>query len=99
MTLPTISTSKRPRNVCERYQHFGAVMPADGGRAQLTPEVSARRRKAAKQATGRRAQEDVSDVQHRPAGDGPLLLLRRLSTDYCAAGASHRRASTATPRR
>ena len=32
------------------YQHFGAVMPADGGRAQLTPEVTARRRKAAKQA-------------------------------------------------
>jgi hypothetical protein len=32
------------------YQHFGAVMPADGGRAQLTPQVTARRRKAAKQA-------------------------------------------------
>jgi hypothetical protein len=32
------------------YRHFGAVMPADGGRAQLTPEVTARRRKAAKQA-------------------------------------------------
>jgi hypothetical protein len=32
------------------YQHFDAVMPADGGRAQLPPEVTARRRKAAKQA-------------------------------------------------
>ena len=32
------------------YRHFGAVMPADGGRAQLTPEVTARRRRAAKQA-------------------------------------------------
>ena len=32
------------------YKHFGATMPADGGHAQLTPEVSARRRKAAKQA-------------------------------------------------
>jgi hypothetical protein len=32
------------------YQHFGATMPADGGRAQLTSEVTARRRKAAKQA-------------------------------------------------
>ena len=32
------------------YQHFGAVMPADGGHAQLPPEVTARRRKAAKQA-------------------------------------------------
>jgi hypothetical protein len=32
------------------YQHFGAVMPSDGGRAQLPPEVTARRRKAAKQA-------------------------------------------------
>jgi hypothetical protein len=32
------------------YQHFGATMPADGGRAQFTPEVTARRRKAAKQA-------------------------------------------------
>ena len=32
------------------YQHFGAVMPADGGRAQLTPEVMTKRRKAARQA-------------------------------------------------
>ena len=32
------------------YRHFGAVMPADGGRAQLTPEEMVRRRKAAKQA-------------------------------------------------
>jgi hypothetical protein len=32
------------------YRHFGAVMPADGGRAMLTPEETARRRKAAKQA-------------------------------------------------
>jgi hypothetical protein len=32
------------------YRHFGAVMPADGGHAQLTPEVTARRRRAAKQA-------------------------------------------------
>ena len=32
------------------YRHFGAVMPADGGHAKLTPEVTARRRKAAKKA-------------------------------------------------
>jgi hypothetical protein len=32
------------------YSHFGAVMPADGGHAQLTPEETVRRRKAAKQA-------------------------------------------------
>ena len=32
------------------YRHFGAVMPADGGHATLTPEETARRRKAAKQA-------------------------------------------------
>jgi len=32
------------------YQHFGAVMPADGGHAQMTREVTLRRRKAAKQA-------------------------------------------------
>jgi hypothetical protein len=32
------------------YQHFGAVMPDGGGRARLTPQVMARRRKAAKQA-------------------------------------------------
>jgi hypothetical protein len=32
------------------YQHFGATMPADGGRAQLTAEETLRRRKAAKQA-------------------------------------------------
>ncbi len=32
------------------YRYFGAVMPSDGGHAQLTPEVTARRRRAAKQA-------------------------------------------------
>jgi hypothetical protein len=32
------------------YEYFGAVMPADGGRPQLPPEVTARRRKAAKAA-------------------------------------------------
>jgi hypothetical protein len=32
------------------YQHFGAVMPADGGHAQMTREVMLRRRKAAKAA-------------------------------------------------
>jgi hypothetical protein len=37
----------------ECYRHFGAVMPADGGSAQFTPEV-AKRRTTAK----RRARED-----------------------------------------
>jgi hypothetical protein len=32
------------------YRHFEAAMPPDGGHAQLTPEVTARRRRAAKQA-------------------------------------------------
>ena len=32
------------------YEHFGATLPADGGRPTLPREVSARRRKAAKEA-------------------------------------------------
>ena len=32
------------------YENFGAVMPADGGRPQMTREVTARRRKLAKAA-------------------------------------------------
>ena len=57
VALAKISGADAPEDVDQHaaeerlrcYQHFGAVMPAEGGRAMLTPQVSARRRKAAKQ--------------------------------------------------
>ena len=77
------------------YQHFGAVMPADGGRAQLTPEVTARRRKAAKQ-----AKEDAPKVTC-PKCNIVLAAMTATATTATSeparqVGASHRCASPAT---
>jgi hypothetical protein len=36
------------------YRHFGAVLPPDGGRAALTPQIEARRDRAAAQRSERR---------------------------------------------
>ncbi len=58
------------------YQHFGAVMPADGGHAALTPTVAAKRRVAS-----RRAWED----RVRPSCPSCHIALPASGLcDYCA---------------
>jgi hypothetical protein len=54
------------------YRHFGALLPSDGGRPALTPQVAAKRRNAA-----RRAKEDV----HRPVC--PTCHLTLPATGQC----------------
>lgn len=54
------------------YQHFGALLPADGGRPALPPEVALRRRNAAK-----RAREDA----RRPVC--PSCFLELPATGQC----------------
>ncbi len=80
------------------YQHFGAVMPADGGRAAAPARGDGAAAQGSQAGAGRCAEGDVPEVQHRAAGHGqrPLLLLRRVSRLVRSARATGARAQ---PRR
>jgi hypothetical protein len=52
------------------YQYFGALMPADGGRALLTPAVAARRRLASRRAREERVRPSCPSCHIRLSATG-----------------------------